>query len=332
MRVLIASIFWTGFGALLFQAQLMPTYLPRLLLWTGLGALLSQYRVMPAHVSKLLGRSLYWFGVPLQIFMLVHRSGFSQAVWLSPVIMGLVLVVGFGIAGLILNLKPLILKKSGHQIVHGQSGSYILASILGNVSFVGLSVVPTLVHPDYWGWIALYSVAHTMLGSYGLGILTASYFGRKHQERSWQAQLRDMLLAPPLWAFVLGCLTRHLAFPEPLESGLQNLTSFVSFGAFILIGLQLNQIKEVKNLSCALIPVILKLLILPGLLGLWLSLIGVTGDARLALVLMSGMPTAFANVILAEEFNLDAQVATSSILLSTLSFPLATQLWLLLLK
>jgi len=48
----------------------------------------------------------------------------------------------------------------------------------------------------------------------------------------------------------------------------------------------------------------------------------------LALVLMSGMPTAFANVILAEEYNLDRQIAASSILLSTVSLPLIIPLWL----
>jgi hypothetical protein len=43
---------------------------------------------------------------------------------------------------------------------------------------------------------------------------------------------------------------------------------------------------------------------------------------------MSGMPTAFANIILAEEYDLDRQVAASSILVSTVILPLMIPFWL----
>lgn len=305
MQVLITSVFWTGLGALLFQFQLIPPYLP-----------------------KLIGRSLYWFGVPLQIFVLAHRSHFSQMVWLAPTTMGIVLLLGLGLAHFSFKLDVSILKGIDVKSPRSHQGSYILAALLGNVSFVGLSIVPTLVQETYWGWIVLYSVTHTLLGSYGLGIFLASYFGRQHQKRTWQVVLRDVLIAPSLWSFVLGWMTRDFTFYGFVEFWLQCSVSTVTLGAFLLIGIQLSRLRGLKNLHCVLIPTLLKILILPGLVGLGLSLVGVSGDARLALVLMSGMPTAFANVILAEEFDLDSQLAAGSIFLSTISFPVTISLWL----
>ena len=70
------------------------------------------------------------------------------------------------------------------------------------------------------------------------------------------------------------------------------------------------------------------MLVLPGIAGLALTILGLSGDARLAMVLMSGMPTAFACVVLAEEYNLDRQLAASSILLSTIMLPLMIPFWL----
>jgi predicted permease len=70
------------------------------------------------------------------------------------------------------------------------------------------------------------------------------------------------------------------------------------------------------------------MLVLPGIAGLALTLLGLSSDARLAMVLMSGMPTAFTSVILAEEYNLDRQLAASSILLSTIMLPLMIPFWL----
>jgi predicted permease len=341
MWVILQSIFWTSLGLIPVRLQLIPINLPRLL-----------------------GRSLYWIGVPLQILVLARRSDFSQTVWFPPLTTLIVLLAGLGLALLILGaLKQLtsvwLTKK---QIVPDRlssnlktlerivpqhrsgKGSFVLASMLGNTGFIGIAIAPTLVSQPYWSWIVLYGVTHNLLGSYGLGVVLASYFGRSqkgdaaalakrdrvtlsHKNR-WWIHLRDLLSVPSLWAFLLGWLSRDVPFPSMLESAIQTGVEFVVPGAFLLIGIQLGKLQGMKGLQTAVIPSALKMLILPGLVGLSLTLLGIGGDGRLALVLMSGMPTAFANVILAEEYNLDRQIAASSILLSTVTLPLIIPLWL----
>lgn len=48
---------------------------------------------------------------------------------------------------------------------------------------------------------------------------------------------------------------------------------------------------------------------------------GFSAEFRLALVLMSGMPTAFAGLILAEEYELDRELIASSIVITSVMIP-----------
>jgi len=69
---------------------------------------------------------------------------------------------------------------------------------------------------------------------------------------------------------------------------------------------------------------------MPLLVGILTPFAGIGADARLALVLMAGMPTAFAGLILAEEYELDRELIASSIVLTTGILLLTIPLWLVL--
>lgn len=339
MWVMTTSILWTSLGILIFRLQFLP---------------------LKENLPQLLGRSLYWIGVPMQILALARRSDFTKAVWLPPAVTLESLLLGFGLAILSLYLLRLLAhaaKKdrppSPHQAIpltenirwvplqvvkklfpkqRSGKGSFVLASMLGNTGFIGLAIAPAFVDTSYLGWVVLYGVTHNLLGSYGIGVVLASYFGRQAQKNHWWMQLRDVMCVPSLWAFAIGYFSRDLEFPPLMEWGLQTSLLFVIPGAFLLIGMQLSQLQGVRSFHAAVIPAVLKVLVLPALVGIVLTYLGVTGDARFTLVLMSGMPTAFANLILAEEYNLDRQLAASSIVLSTVALPLMIPLWLVLFK
>ena len=207
-------------------------------------------------------------------------------------------------------------------------GSFVLASMLGNTGFIGLAIVPNFVEQHYWSWIVLYGVTHNLLGSYGLGAVVANYFSCSSTNKKRALRLWDLLKIPSLWAFALGYLTRNILLPDSVESIARYGIFLVVPSAFLLIGMQLGKLRGIKSLKVAIVPTSLKILILPGLAAIALTILGIKGDGRLALVLMSSMPTAFANVILAEEYNLDRQIAAGSILLSTVTLPFVFPLWL----
>ena len=337
------------------------------ILWSILGAIAYRERIVARNTPRLLGRSLYWIGVPLQIFFLARKSNFDEVVWLPPVVTILVLFMGLALTLLalstfkqlfkqkffsddsteILSLNQLqsslvkvesaslTTKDKFYQTIslptsNTQTGSFIIASVLCNTGFVDLVLIPPLVDFKYWSWIILYGVVHNIVGSYGLGVLIADRYSYGHFKRkTWLNRIQNIFLLPSLWAFVYGYMTKDLLLPNILEIFIAKGVLFVVPGAFVLIGMQLGTLQQWQNLCSGIFPAILKILIIPGSVGLLLTLLGIRGDARLVLVLMSGMPTAFASVILAEEYSLDRQIVASSILLSTLFLPIVILFWLI---
>lgn len=331
------------------------------LLWAVFGVILYREKIVNSNLQRFLGRLLYWVGVPLQIFYLARNSDFSQVMWLPPLMTIVALASGLAltlltikllqklISAIIAKITPqtqldglllsvgLATSSSTRKLIYqgtpadnSSAGSFILASILGNTSFIGLALVPSLVDAKYWSWIVLYGIVHNIVGSYGLGVLIADHYSSSptSNNNNWLTQIQNLLFLPALWAFAYGYFSRDLSFAPWLETIIAQGELLIVPGAFILIGIQLNTLQQWQNLRSGVFSTLLKMLMLPGLTGLLLTLFGIRGDACLVLVLMSGMPTDFATVILAEEYNLDRQVAASSILLSTLALPIVIFLWL----
>jgi predicted permease len=200
--------------------------------------------------------------------------------------------------------------------------------MLGNTGFVGLGIIPNLLNAGDMSWAIFFSVTQNLIGTYGIGVLIASYYGRSDQPNHWWLLLRDVLLVPSLWAFTIGYFTQSIPFPDLAELEIDSSPLFVIPASFLLMGMRLSQLQGWESLRTALIPVTLKILVLPSLVAVGTTLLGLSGDPRLSLVLMAGMPSAFASLILAEEYNLDRELASSSIALSTIGLLFVIHLWL----
>ena len=331
------------------------------IIWSIIGVIIYRQKIVSANVSSLIAKALYWVGVPLQIFFLVRNSDFGQVVWLPPVVSVLVLLLGLGFTLVVIGLSELFFNNSlqtstvneqrntlhitglalsskaeSHKKIipttDAEKGSFILCSILGSTGFIGLSLVPSLVARDRWSWIVLYVVAHNILGSYGLGALIAEHFSSNSSSNDWLDEwldrLQSLVLLPSLWAFACGYFSQNFALPYTVELFVNKGTLLIIPGAFVLIGIQLSELGQWRNLRLGIVPAIVKIFVLPCVTGLLLTFSGFRGDSRLVLVLMSGMPTAFASIILAETYNLERNIAASSILLSVISMPISLCLWL----
>lgn len=313
---------------------LFHAYTP-LILWAGLGLLL--FRFVPEGVPRLLGRMLYWVGVPLEILALARRTNFSEGLGLALAVTVAALTVGLALAwsSLLIGNRWLESNSISHSrfIVkelqeRSRQGSFILSAMLGNTGFIGLAIAPLLVSDEALGLVVVYSITQNIVGTYGVGVFLASYFGRNPEGNRWWIQLRDVLFVPSLWAFIIGSLTRSIELPVPVESGLQASVWIVIPCAFLLMGIRLGQIQGWQSFQIALIPASVKVILLPGLVGIGTTLLGLPVASRLALVLMSGMPTAFAGLILAEEYNLDRELIASSIVVTSVMLLLIIPLWL----
>lgn len=336
---------------------LVQAYLP-LLFWPGLGLLL--LRFLPEITPRLLGRGLYWVGIPLEIFVLARQTDFSQNTGLAPAFTLVALALGLGLAtlgwlGLSWWRSPAIAQDfSWHgstsatdsaialglqpesfplaTLGRSQQGSFILASMIGNTGFMGLAIVPNLVSEAYLGWLVFYSVTQSLIGTYGLGVMVSSYFGQSQAQAKGWAQLRAMLTVPSLWAFTIGYGSKSIALPDVVEAGLHRSLWVVIPLALLLMGMRLSQIQGWQSLRLAVVPTMVKIILIPALIGLLALGLGLAEDACLAVVLMSGMPTAFAGLILAEEYELDRDLIASSIALTSVLVVVTIPLWLVLFR
>ncbi|HHP7245181.1 MAG TPA: AEC family transporter [Elainellaceae cyanobacterium] len=330
---------------------LIQAYLP-LLLWSGLGLLI--FRVLPDAFPRMLGRALYWVGVPLEIGVLARESEFAQQVGWVPIFAVGTLIAGLLLSWLSLNglsywlsrrqstntqpeLTPELSQPNSPPLddreawaMRSRRGGFIVSSMIGNTGFVGLAIAPVFVDEQALSWVVLYSVIHNVVGTYGLGVYIASYFGRSTTLPTGWLQIRDVLTVPSLWAFAVGYASRPIALNPVIETVLHRSIWVVIPMALLLMGMRLSQLNGWKSLKLALLPMTLKIFVLPAMVGLIAVLVGLPAYPRLALVLMSGMPTAFAGLILAEEYDLDRELIAGSVVLTTGMLLLTIPIWLVL--
>ncbi len=314
---------------------LVHAYTP-LIVWVSLGLIL--LRFLPEETPYWMGRALYWFGVPWQIFDLSRHSQLSGEIGLAPAITVATLSFGLLMAWLALQLLQWVTgqyKEKNQdlpiffpQYDRNQYGPFIIAAMLGNTGFVGLGILPSILEPSAFSWAVFFSLTQNIIGTYFIGVLIASYFGERKGETSGWTLARDILTVPSLWACGLGYLSRGTVFPEAIETFASSSLIFVVPTSFVLMGLRLAQINGWKSLRNAVLPVGLKMVVLPAIVGLGTTLLGLTGDIRLGLVLMAGMPSAFASLILAEEYDMNRDLAASSIAISTIVLLFMIPVWL----
>lgn len=316
--------------------SLVHAYTP-LILWTGVGALL--FRFLPQSVPRFLGRSLYWVGVPWQIFALVRGTDFSSNVGIAPAVTIATLGTGLTIAWM--TLQGLIWLKTQAKpswlsqlepwfppLDRTSQGTFVIAATIGNTGFVGLGLLPALISSGDMSWAVFFSVTQNLIGTYGIGVLVASHYGRSETQSTPFMLLRDILTVPTLWAFAIAYFTQSIAFPGWAETIAQSSLLFVIPASFLLMGMRLIQLEGIASLKAAAIPVLLKAVILPGLVAIAVALLGLDSNARLSLTIMAGVPSAFASLILAEEYNLSHDLAASSIALSTIVILVTIPIWL----
>lgn len=311
-----------------------------LILWTSFGLLLGRW--LPAVIPQWLGRGLYWVGIPIQIFALVHDTDFSGLIWLSPVLAFLTLVVGYGVAQACYPLQeryflpqwlqytpPTLAATLPVAEARRFQGSYLISCILGNTGFVGLGVAIPLLEPTALPWATFYAITQNAIGTYGLGSYLGQYYGKSEPQQWWRA-LAVIPTVPTLWAAMVGFLTHGMLFPPSLEAALHLDIRCVIPLAFVLTGIRLSRLPGWHSVGMALLPALIKTLILPLPMLAIVYGIGLRGDPLLAIAIMTSTPTAFAALILAEEYELNAELPPVAIALSTLSFIAVLPLWILL--
>lgn len=272
-----------------------------------------------------LGKFLFWVGVPISIVGFLRRADLSGTVYLAPIVAWAAILLG-------------LLLSRGWVYLRGQTwprptqGSFSLASMLGNTGYIGYPVVLLLpqLGVSVFSWALFYDALGTLLGSYGLGAILAAEFGNRPHSLSrpaWASWPLEVLRNPIILAFLAGLALKAVALPPWLDTLLYAIAWGVVMLSLLLMGLRIQQIRTWRHLSRAGVAVAIKMLLLPLAVGLGLTLVGIDGPPRLVMVLQAGMPSAFANLVLAEAYNLDRELSVTCVGLSSVGLLLTLPLW-----
>jgi predicted permease len=204
-------------------------------------------------------------------------------------------------------------------------GSFLLSAMVGNTGYLGYPITLALVGPKYFGWAVFYDTLGSTLGAYGLGVVLAAHFGRATQPRQL---LQALVNNPALWSFCLGLACRHLPLPPVLEQGLKTCAWGVIALSLLLLGMRLSQITSWRSLQQATVSLSIKMLIVPLMVGVGLTVLGVTGFPHLVIVLQTAMPPAFATLVIAEAYDLDRDLTVTTLALGSLVLLFMLPIWL----
>ncbi|MFM2429291.1 MAG: hypothetical protein RLZZ511_504 [Cyanobacteriota bacterium] len=273
----------------------------------------------------ILGRVLFWVGVPLSVFVFLRQTRLEGAVWAAGG------VAWWGSAVALLAVK-LWLRRGDRGWSWGTQGTAMIGVAFGNTGYLGLPIALTLFGQTGFAWALFYDLLGTTLGAYGGGAWLAQRYSQRQNPTATPAHpianLGSAVINPTLVAFG-GALLYRQPFPEPVEVGLSAIAWGSIMLALLLIGIRLSEIQSLKQPTRILGILLGKMLLLPMLVWLLTRALPLPAVAKQILVLQSAMPPAFATIVLTENYQLDPELAVSLVAGGCICLLVTLPLWLL---
>jgi malate permease and related proteins len=286
-----------------------------------LGVLLG--RRLPAHSATYLANALFWVGSPLTIVIFLRGANLAGWVWTAPFVAWAAMIAGVALGWIWISIC------GGRSLWSGATqGSFLLSAMAGNTGYLGYPIVLALVGQKYFAWALFYDLFGSALGTYGLGVSVAAYFGG--HARTLGQWLKQMLKNPPLWGFLVGLWVRNFPLVPPVEQGLKAIAWGIVFISLVMIGMRLAQASLKQELAKLLPSLGIKMLLVPLILGFGLSRMGLNGAVLLILVLQMSMPPAISTLLLAEVYQLDRDLTVTALVLGVLLLLFLLPIWVVL--
>ncbi|MEO1430526.1 MAG: AEC family transporter [Cyanobacteria bacterium J06633_8] len=280
---------------------------------------------LPSTVPTRLAWYLFWIGVPIGIVTFIRKADLSGAVWIAPAIAYAAMLLGAFFAVVVIKWQSYF---TNTVLSSPTQGSLILSAMVGNTGFLGYPITLAVHGTQYFAWALFYDLLGSLFGAWGLGALIAGHFGGSATSL-WQSS-KVILINPALWSFGFGLLFRQVKIPPSAEFVLDKFAWSGVALSLILMGMRLSKLNSWHNLPQATISITIKMLLIPLILGSILHFLGLTGTPAKVILLQTAMPPAFATLIIAETFNLDSELAVTTVAAGTVILLLTLPMWLVL--
>lgn len=300
------------------KEQPLPLNIDSLVLIAGclaLGWLVARFGTPPPALAKSLNWWVLNVALPALVLELIPRVQLDRHLWFLPASMWLVFFGGWAIAVLV-----------GRWLGWSRAriGAVTLCAGLGNTALVGFPLIEALRGKE---GLALAAFADQLGCSIALAVggitVAAVYSGGKPEAR---VIVRRVLLFPAFIALVVGFVVNVSGgWPPALESFVGRVGATLTPVALFSIGLQFALHLDRSRLGAAVLALGWKLAVAPLVIYFLGVAVGAGGLVLTVSTLEAAMAPMVSTVILASEYHLDHEVATTALgaglILSLISVP-----------
>jgi hypothetical protein len=161
-----------------------------------------------------------------------------------------------------------------------------------------------------------------------VGVYTAGIFLATLGRRSAREALREVVTVPSFYALILagGLRFAHIPVPVFLDRAVTLLSEAAIPVMLVLLGLQIARFRQadwVRVKAAVMVAAVTLQLVIAPLVAIALAAaLRLTGITRQAAILEAAMPTAVITTVLALQYDLDTELMTGVVILSTALSPL----------
>jgi predicted permease len=273
----------------------------------GAGFFLARYAAIEV---KTVARIVFYSLLPCLAFRLLVTSKASGPS------AGRLMVLAVGIMGAMGLLGYMVGKRLGLE--NKTLRAFMMVVMFSNGGNYGLPVVRFAFGPE----ALTYATIFFLTGSATTYVAGAFFAGSSH--RRLAGALDKIWRMPSLYGVALALLV--LAAGRPVPEAVMRPVTLLSDAALpvmiLVLGMQLERAVWPSRPGIVMLAAAISLLAAPFVaLGL-ANVLGITGAARQAAVILSSMPVAVVTTILAVEFELAPDFVTSAVFVSTIASPI----------
>ncbi len=273
----------------------------------------------PAQTRKVLTSLVYYLLLPALVLSVLWKAELGNTTLLIALSAAVAVILGAGLSALTCRAC-----KSASPV----AGAVILAAAFPNATYLGLPVLEAAFGPWARGVAIQYDLFACTPLLFTLGVLIAAHYGDT-QEKA-QNMAAELLRIPAVWAAVLAVLLNLMDVPgHAMVDGLLGLLErgVVPLMLFSL-GLSLEWDRASWRTLPSVIPVVLlRLLIVPAVILLFASAIGLTGEWKAAVVLETAMPSMVLGIVFCDRYNLDVSIYAAAVTITTVLSLFTLPLW-----
>lgn len=290
-----------------------------LILISLIGYLVEQTKILPKDFPKVINKFLFYIALP--IFFLGSFSEFSrdEVSNFIPYIFVNILVISILYISYYLIINQTRIEKK-------DIASTITPSFVGNSLYFGFPVLATVLGNEYIPYGVIYVSFITITDFLGM-FLTSKLTGKTFEVKK---QVVEFLKTPVLIASLVGLslLLVNVALPEIVLHVTHSFGNIISTLILFAFGMSFSYKAILGNIRLPLVVAINKLILLPLVTYLVVYYFFPLPEiAAQASVVIACMPSAFFNLVIADNYDTNKDITIASILLNSVLFFFVSIFW-----